>query len=304
MIELEVEPDEAGLRLDVVLVRRVPGMSRARAREMVEAGVIRVNGRSPRKGLRMTPGDHVVLARAPAPTDFHALPDPRFELTILYEDPWLVVVDKPAGVASHPLRENELGTVASALVARYPEMSGVGYRNREPGILHRLDTDTSGLLVAARDELVFERLRNALRTGAIDKRYLALVEGHVAAPQAIDLPIGPHPRDPRRVVTVPGVKGSKPAYTEITRAEPIGVYTKVEVAASHATRHQVRAHMAAVGHPLVGDSLYGGSAMPGLSRHFLHASKIALQHPHDERPMRWSSALPPDLMSALDAARR
>ncbi|AKF11299.1 RluA family pseudouridine synthase [Sandaracinus amylolyticus] len=302
MIELEVEAAEAGLRLDVVLVRRVPGMSRAKAREMVESGAIRVNGRSPRKGLRLAPGDHVVLARAPAPSDFHARPDAKLPLHVVHEDPWLVVVDKPAGVPSHPLRENEIGTIASALVARYPEMSGVGYRLREPGILHRLDTDTSGLIVAARDELTFEALRTALKDGRIDKRYVALVEGRVDAPQVIDLPIGPHPRDPRRVVTI-DVKGARPARTEILKAEAIGVYTRVEVSASHATRHQVRAHLAAIGHPLVGDALYGGSALPGLARHFLHASRIAFEHPHDARAMRFTSPLPRDLQAAIETAR-
>ena len=303
MIELEIEPVEAGLRLDVVLVRRVPGMSRAKAREMVEEGSIRVNGKSPRKGLRLAPGDRVVLSRAPAPSDFHAMPDPRQPLVIVHEDPWVVVIDKPAGVPSHPLREHELGTVAGALVARFPEMSGVGYRLREPGILHRLDTDTSGLMIAARDEITFERLRDALRGGAIDKRYVALVDGRLEGPTVIDLPIAPHPRDPRRVVTMDGVRGARPARTEVIEAKPIGVYTKVEVRANHATRHQVRAHLAAIGHPLVGDSLYGGSSLPPLARHFLHASRIQLEHPHDGSPRRFSSALPRDLLAALDAAR-
>lgn len=303
MIELDIEAAEAGLRLDVVLVRRVPGMSRAKAREMVEAGAIRVNGRSPRKGLRLAPGDHVVLARAPAPTDFHALPDPKLPLAIVHEDPWIVVVDKRAGVPSHPLREHELGTVASALVARYPEMSGVGYRLREPGILHRLDSDTSGLMIAARDEITFETLRSALRAGQIDKRYIALVDGRITGPSVIELPIAPHPRDPRRVVTIEGIKGARPARTEILEHKSIGVYTQVEVRAAHATRHQVRAHLAAIGHPLVGDALYGGSALPGLSRHFLHASRIQLAHPHDGSALRLGSPLPRDLLLALDAAR-
>jgi 23S rRNA pseudouridine1911/1915/1917 synthase len=302
VIELEVEQAEAGLRLDVVLVRRVPGMSRAKAREMVEEGAIRVNGKQPRKGLRMVPGDHVVLAREPAKSDFHALPDAKLPLSVVHEDPWIVVVDKPAGVPSHPLREHEIGTIASAIVARYPETSGVGYRLREPGILHRLDTDTSGLLLAARDEVTFEALREALKGGAIDKRYVALVDGRVE-PRTIALPIAPHPRDPRRVVTVDGARGARPATTEIVAAEPIGVYTKIEVKAPHATRHQVRAHLASIGHPLVGDALYGGSALPGLSRHFLHASRILLAHPHDGRAMRFASPLPPELMRALDAAR-
>jgi 23S rRNA pseudouridine1911/1915/1917 synthase len=119
----------------------------------------------------------------------------------------------------------------------------------------------------------------------------------------IDLPIAPHPRDPRRVVTIDGVKGARPARSEVLEARPIGVYTKVEVRATHATRHQVRAHLAAIGHPLVGDALYGGSALPGLARHFLHASRIQLEHPHDGAPMRVSSPLPRDLLAALDAAR-
>lgn len=303
MIELEIETAEAGLRLDVVLVRRVPGMSRAKAREMVEEGVIRVNGRSPRKGLRLAPGDRVILARAPAPSDFPATPDPRMPLAIVHEDPWLVVVDKPAGVPSHPLRVHEIGTIASALVARFPEMSGVGYRLREPGILHRLDTDTSGLMVAARDEIAFESLRVALRAGRIDKRYVALVDGRIEAPRTIDLPIAPHPRDPRRVVTIDGTKGSRPAHTKITRVEAIGAYTRIEVAAAHATRHQIRAHLAAIGHPLAGDALYGGSSLPTLPRHFLHASSIELEHPDSGQSLCFRSPLPKELETALDRAR-
>lgn len=214
-----------------------------------------------------------------------------------------MIVDKPAGVASHPLREHEVGTIASGLVARFPDMSGVGYRLREPGILHRLDTDTSGLMLAARDELTFETLRAALRSGRIDKRYVALVDGRLADPRIVELPIAPHPRDPRRVVTVDGIKGSRPAVTEIVKVEPVGGYTKVEVRAPHATRHQVRAHLAAIGHPLVGDALYGGLALAGLERHFLHASRVELEHPHDGRPMRFSSPLPRELLVALDRAR-
>ncbi len=304
MIELDVDLDEEGLRLDVVLVRRVPGMSRAKARAMVEAGDVRVNGRTPRKGLRLTPGDHVSLARAPAPTDFHALPDPRAPLAIVHEDPWLVVVDKPAGMPTHPLRPHELGTVASALVARYPEMSGVGYRLREPGILHRLDTDTSGLLVAVRDEVSFDKLRGDLRGGAIDKRYEALVDGHLDGSRVVDAPIAPHPRDPRRVSTLPGVRGAREARTEILRATPTGLYSRIEARAPHATRHQIRAHLASIGHPLVGDVLYGGSLLAPLRRHFLHATAVTLVHPRDGRDMQFRSPLSPDLVRALDAARR
>lgn len=278
-------------------------MSRAKARAMVEAGEIHVNGRRPRKGLRLSPGDRVMLSRAPNPTDFHALPDSVVRLDVLHEDPWLVVIDKPAGMASHPLRERELGTVASGLVAKYPEMSGVGYRLREPGILHRLDTDTSGVLLAARDELTFQKLREALRSGEIDKRYRALVEGHLLEPTSVELPIAPHPKDPRRVCTVPGARGSRHALTDVIKVQPMGVFTLVEISASTATRHQVRAHMAALGHPLVGDPLYKNSVVPGLSRHFLHASHIGFSHPHDGRQMRVESELPRELAALIRKTR-
>ena len=152
VLAFEVQPDEEGLRLDVVLVRRVPAMSRKNARDMVEGGEVRLNDRPTRKGGRVAEGDRVTLSRAPSKSEFAARPDATLPLAIVHEDAHLVIVDKRAGVPSHPLREDELGTVASALVHRYPEMALVGYAAREPGILHRLDTDTSGLMIAARDQ--------------------------------------------------------------------------------------------------------------------------------------------------------
>lgn len=298
-MELEVDESEHGLRLDVLLVRRVPDMTRKKAREMVEAGVITVNGKRPRKSYAVASGDRVTLSEAPSPSDFNARPDAELSLTIVHEDPWIVGVDKPAGVPSHPLHADEVGTVANALVARYPEMRGVGYSRREPGILHRLDTNTSGLMLATRDPKTFEALRKALSEGRIEKRYFALVVGRVDQRFVIDLPIAPHPRDPKRVQASDRVKGT-PARTEILHFEPHGDFTLVEVSAPHATRHQVRAHLAAIGHPLAGDVLYGGPEIVGLGRHFLHASHIELAHPVDEgRHVEWSSALPAELRRLL-----
>lgn len=293
-LELVVEADEAGLRLDVVLVRRLPALSRARAKEMLEAGEVRLNGRPCRKGARLTPGDRISLSREPEPSEFAARPDTALVLPVVYEDDWLVVIDKPAGVPSHPLRAQEIGTVASALVHRYPEMAGVGYRPREPGILHRLDTGTSGLMLAARDDLTFQALQRMLQAGQIEKHYVAIVHGTpVTGP--IERAIGAHPSDPRRVRAFPEGRedrGARPARTDVLSVRPLGRgLSEVEVKAGAAARHQVRVHLSAVGTPLVGDELYGAPAST-LGRHVLHASRLSLEHPHDGRPLAFKSPLP------------
>lgn len=305
-IELLVESAEAGLRLDVVLVRRLPALSRARAKTLLEAGEVRLNGRPCRKGARLSAGDRITLAHEPLPSEFAALPDPSLRLPIVHEDDWVVVIDKPAGIPSHPLKPHEIGTVASALVHRFPEMAGVGYRPREPGILHRLDTGTSGLMLAARDDLTFQALEAALHHGRIEKRYVAIVHG---APRLgpIDRPIAPHPSDPRRVVATEGrpFHKERPALTEVlsvTRLE-LGL-SEVEVRAGAASRHQVRVHLSSVGAPLVGDELYGAPPAPGLGRHILHASRLSLEHPHHHREVGWTSPLPEATRAAAIASMR
>ncbi len=296
-----VQADEEGLRLDVVLVRRVPSMSRKKARDMVEGGEVRLNDRPTRKGGRVVKGDRVTLARAPSRSEFAAKPDASMTLHVVHEDDDLVIVDKPAGVPSHPLREDEVGTVASALVARYPEMTLVGYAAREPGILHRLDTDTSGLMIAARNEETFEALRTDLRAQRIDKRYRALVAGTIE-PREIDRPISPVPGDSRRV-RVGDHDGARPARTSIVGVRTHGSFSEIEVSARAATRHQIRVHLASIGHPLAGDVLYGGPVVPGLARHFLHASEIRLVHPTTGAKQIWRSPLPRELEDAILRAR-
>jgi 23S rRNA pseudouridine1911/1915/1917 synthase len=304
-LELQVDEGEAGSRLDVLLVRRVAGMSRAKARRMIEEGVVRVNGRRARKGARLAEGDRVLLDELPVPADFPALPDPDLPLVIRFEDAHLVVVDKPAGLPTHPLRPDEHRTLAGALLARYPEMAAVGYGLREPGVVHRLDNDTSGLLLAARSAQAFDVLRAALTSGRIDKRYVALVQGPVEL-GIIDAPVAPHPSDPRRVHACLDPEDrrwikARPARTEILEARPIGGgLTLLEIRASVAVRHQIRAHLAALDRPLVGDWLYGGPPVEGLNRHFLHASRVAFDHPLEPERVDVSSPLPPELASVID----
>ncbi|MGB8329399.1 MAG: pseudouridine synthase [Polyangiales bacterium] len=280
-VEVEVEEQDVGQRLDVVLCRRLPGLSRARAGALVEEGSVQVCGRQAKKSYKVVAGDRITVRSVPAARDFHAAPDPVLAVQVLLENEDYVLVDKPAGMPSHPLKADELGTLANALVARYPEMRGVGYRKREPGILHRLDTETSGVMLAARSQEAFDSLRRQLLAGEIEKRYLARCVGIVPAPLVIDVPIASEPRDRRKVRACSDPREIKrlraqAARTEVLFSSPAEHGSLVEVRAYHARRHQIRAHLASIGHPLLGDTLYGGPRLEDPDRHLLHAVSIAV----------------------------
>ena len=279
--ELEIGEGDAGERLDVLLARHAEGVSRASAKALIAEGLVRIDGRRAKKSQRLRLGERVTLDRLPDAWDFPARPDPKLVLRVLHETDDYVIVDKPAGVPSHPLREDELGSVAGALVARYPEMREVGYRKREPGILHRLDTHTSGVLLAARTPESFTRLRELLRAGAIEKRYLARCMGVVAAPQVIETPIANDPQNAKRVRACADPReikrlNAQAARTEILSSAPAPLGSLVEVRANHARRHQIRVHLASIGHPLVGDTLYGAPRTEAAPHHLLHASSITI----------------------------
>lgn len=304
VIHLEVHEADDGQRIDVFLVGREVGVGRRGVRALFEEGEVRINGKRAKKGDRVHTGDQVEL-REPSPRDFAALPDGAAVLPILFEDDVVVVANKPAGMPSAPLRADEIGTAASALLARYPEMAGAGYSPREPGIVHRLDTETSGVLLAARSQDAFERLRDALKAHEVEKHYIALCQGRAIAGEVVDAPIASHPSDPRRVVvSLDGRLAAKPARTELLEVTAIGAdYSLVVVSASAARRHQVRAHLAAIGHPLAGDTIYGGPVIEGLARHFLHASRIAFDHPSTRARIVVESPLPSELVETLERLR-
>ena len=293
-----VPEDAAGLRLDLFLVQHVPHMTRALATEMSTAGEIRVDGRRTKKGDRVNAGAEVTLERLPEPADFSPAPWSGLVLRVLHEDEQVVVVDKPRGLPTHPLRRDESETLAQALLHRYPEMAGVGYALREPGILHRLDTDTSGVVVAARSKAAFAALRESQRAGQWSKSYVALCEGLPRTPDHIATALGPDPNDARRVRVLED-RGEAPSHaahvTELVSARSLGALrtadgarvqvSAVQLRAEKASRHQIRVHLAYYGHPLVGDTLYGGAALAGDERpsaHWLHASAIAFSHPTRE----------------------
>jgi len=280
-VEFEVGEDDAGDRLDVFLARRSSGLSRSRAKRMIEEGSVLVDGRRIRKSYVVAPGDRITLESFAPRVDFHARPDPDLPIEIVRETDSYVLVEKPAGVPSHPLEERELGTLAGALVARYPEMRGVGYSNREPGLLHRLDTHTSGLMLAARHRKAFDALRQQLRSGEIEKRYLARCLGMVDAPLVIETAIATDPRDRRKVRACTDPREIKrlraqAARTEVLSSVPAAMGCLIELRANNARRHQIRVHLASIGHPLLGDALYGGPALEEPAHHLLHASAIKL----------------------------
>jgi 23S rRNA pseudouridine1911/1915/1917 synthase len=303
-LEIVVTETDEGLRLDRFLTRRVETMGRAQASRLIAQGKVTVDGAFHAKGDTVHRGQRVALEELPTPKQFEAAPDTDLTLAIAYEDSYLVVVDKPAGVPSYPLRPDESGTVAGALLARYRAMARVGFAPQQAGLIHRLDTGTSGLMVAAKNREVFRRLSAALKAGEIDKRYMALCQGHVLAPQTIDAWIVSGRSDNRKVrVAERPTKRGRAARTELLVATPVDELSLVEARATAAARHQIRAHLAWLGHPLVGDILYGGPPLAGLKRHFLHASELAFTHPITRQRIRVHSPLADDLRVALDARR-
>lgn len=293
-----------GERVDKVLVRRFPGLGRSSASSLIERGLVRVDGARVVKGRRVALGEsisiHAEWCGAPSP-------EPAAPLVVRLERPELVVVDKPAGQVTAPLRGLEAGSLAAALLGRYPEMAGVGYREREPGLLHRLDTRTSGLVVAARSAAAFECLRAALLSELLDKRYLAIVAAaNLPDAGSIERALMPHPGASGRVVVAPpgsSGHGARPCRSVFRTLSRHGPWALVEVKAPRAYRHQVRVHLAAAGWPIAGDLDYGGpvsDALPG--RHALHASHVAWAG--DERLPRFEvdSPLPADLVDFLATA--
>lgn len=314
-----VEEKHSGTRLDKFLVESVPELSRARVKAMIEDGHVRLSGHRARKGDAVTAGQTVELLAPPPPRDFDpiAQPDGTIKYKVLYEDADVVVVDKPTGVPTHPLEPSETGTLVNVLISKYPEIAGVGFARKEAGLLHRLDTDTSGVVVIARKQSAFDALRTASKEHQLHKRYVALVEGSVPAAGRVDFPLVPHRKDPRRVEAVtPHVRlraGTRTfdALTFYTPTKefhtPEGVFTLIEVQLENAFRHQIRVHLASVAHPLVGDTLYKGPVAPAgieLPRHFLHASEVVFPSPTDGHEISVKAPLPNDLSAALSKLER
>jgi 23S rRNA pseudouridine1911/1915/1917 synthase len=292
---VQLPAEVSGRRLDVV-VGEVLGLSRARVKSLFEKGAVRVDGRRPSKGDKATAGSRVeveLAEEAPA-----LVPEPGLALPLLYEDGWLVAIDKPAGMPSHPLKPGETGTAANALVARFPEVALAAEEVREGGLVHRLDIDTSGVLLAARDRETWEAVRALFRERAVDKRYWALVSGPIAEAGAIELPLR-HRGEARVEPALDGGEPGREALSEFRVLARAGELSLVEVRILTGVLHQVRAHLAAIGAPVVGDALYGGRPLPGLGRFFLHARSLELLHPKNAVTLHVQSPLAPELLRVL-----
>ena len=284
--ELVVPDSLDGARLDKAVAVLFPELSRARAKRAIDMGAVRVNGRRLAKGGTVAQDD-VLRVDVAQVADAPAVGTPGAPLKVILETEQLVVVDKPAGQPTAPLKPGETGTLVNALLGRYAELvpdsvhGFFGHSAREPGIIHRLDTDTSGALLVARTPAAFAALKAALKEGRLDKRYLLVcAEQGLPDEGTIDLPIANHPKDQRRVYVCVHPRDvmryePRPAVTHYKVLERVGTRALVEVRVDKALRHQIRAHFAAIGHPLAGDELYGGSVIRALGRHALHASGIA-----------------------------
>jgi 23S rRNA pseudouridine1911/1915/1917 synthase len=264
---------------------------------LIEDGHVLVNTRAAKPSYQVRDGDEVEV-RVPPPETPSVEPE-VIPLDVVYEDEDLLVVNKPAGVTVHPAPGHAQHTLVNALLAHCRDLSGIGGVLR-PGIVHRLDKDTSGLLLVAKNDRAHAELSRQLKERTVEKRYLALVRGKIEQPEGrIEGNIGRDPRNRKRMAIVEGGRQARTAYKV---REYVDGMTLVEVAPSTGRTHQIRVHFAAAGHPIVGDELYG-RASELVGRQFLHAYRLAFRHPQDGRCIELEAPLPPDLMEALRRAR-
>lgn len=309
-IEIPVPPGSPPLRLDAFLSHSSLSLSRARIQDLIESGHVTLNGRSVRQSQKVKPGDQISLT-LPDPSPSELLPE-AIPLDILFEDGHLLVVNKPAGMAVHPAVGLRSGTLVNALLHHCDRLSGINGVLR-PGIVHRLDRGTSGLLVAAKDDAAHRGLSAQLQARTVERVYSAFVWGHFREKEGrIEAPIGRHPGDRKRMTVTD--RGSRQAATRFSENARFALLSMLEVRLETGRTHQIRVHFDHAGHPVFGDPAYGGREkhvagiaptrraearrLLGLiSRQALHAQTLGFTHPVTEEQMRFSSALPEDMQA-------
>jgi len=300
--EYLVPAEHAGIRLDLLLANLVTDGSRARIQALIQEGHVLVDGKRPKAGLRLKGGEAVV-ATWPAARPYEVAPQ-DMGLTILHEDDSLAIVQKPRGVATHPAPGSWEGTLVHGLLHALDGLSGIGGTLR-PGIVHRLDKDTTGLLVVAKNDAAHLALCRALQDRRIKRTYMALVHGRpAAATGTVDRAIGRHPVDRKRMAIQ---EGGKRAVTHYTTLEAFRDASLLELELDTGRTHQIRVHMASIGHPVIGDPVYGPATRSSpmrLEGQLLHAVRLALAHPVDGRPMQFEAPLPEDFERALKLVRQ
>jgi len=292
-VRLTIESGEAGKRLDHLLHERLPAFSRSRIQRWIQDGLVLVNG-APARASRPVRADDAIDVEPAEPPPLHAVPE-SIPLSVLYEDQDVVAIDKPAGMVVHAGAGVHSGTVVNALLARFGALSGVAGALR-PGIVHRLDRYTSGVLLVAKNDTAHQRLAAQFSGRQVEKIYLAMVHGNVKQESGrIERPIA---RDPvRRTRMTARLGEGRAAWSEYRVLRRFARFTLIEVRIGTGRTHQIRVHLSSIGHPVAGDTLYGAPARlaPPLGRYFLHAHRIRFRRPADGQEISVVSPLPPDL---------
>ena len=282
-----------GARLDKYISQQCPQLSRTHVQKLIEDGHITVNGHAAKASLKLDIGDRLHITIPPTPPSL--LSPEAIPLSILYEDDDLLVIDKPAGLTVHPAPGHPDHTLVNALLAHLPDLPA-GDDPTRPGLVHRLDKDTSGLMLVAKNRVAQANLSDQFKARSGGKTYLVLVKGHLTPEHGIiEAPIG---RDPRHRQRMAVVTRGREARTEYFVKKYTGNYTLLEIRPQTGRTHQIRVHLAAIGHPVAGDSTYGGKS-PHLPRQFIHASRLGFHLPSSGEYAEFSSELPPDLEQAL-----
>jgi 23S rRNA pseudouridine1911/1915/1917 synthase len=300
-IVLQVEAGDGGSRLDRFVAARVPALSRSFIRQLIDGEDLTVNARPAKASYAVRVGDQIALQVPPAtPSELIAEPIP---LTVVYEDDDVVVIDKAAGMVVHPAPGHPSGTLVNALLYRYPAMRIAN--DLRPGIVHRLDQGTSGLMVVARNDRAMQHLAEQQRQRSMTKIYLAVVEGPFKHESGtIDAPIGRHPVDRKRMAVVPEGRAARTHYRAL---EALGDYTLLELRLETGRTHQIRVHLQHIQRPVLGDPLYNSKRSKpsfGLARQFLHAHRLGFALPSNNEPREWSAALPEELSVVLHKLRQ
>jgi 23S rRNA pseudouridine1911/1915/1917 synthase len=303
-----VGSDEAPVRLDVFLRRRLTGVSRSYVQKAIDEGHATVGSRRRAKGYLLSPGDEIVLEGFVRPEDRALSPNASLVVPVVHEDADLLVLEKPAGMPVHPNDFDDTGTVVNFLLARYPEVIGVGEGVLRPGVVHRLDTGTTGLLLVARSARGYEGLKRQFVERTMRKHYLALAMGDVAAAGRVETPLAHDPTNVRKMKVVTNAVEleslkAREALTEYEPARSCGRATLLNVRIQTGRMHQIRVHLASIGHPLCGDPLYQSASQRSLDpskldRPGLHATRLELAHPTSGKPLVFESPLPADLAAA------
>ncbi|MBN1955826.1 MAG: RluA family pseudouridine synthase [Anaerolineae bacterium] len=299
-VAIAVTPAEASLRLDRLLADRLPDLSRSQVQQLIKSGAVTVNERTSKPSYRVEAGDRLVVL---LPEEKEPVVEAEsIPLQLIYEDGFLLAVDKPAGMVVHPAPGHSSGTLVNALLAHFPPIADVGGLERA-GIVHRLDKDTSGVLLVAKEPETYAALQRQFKRRQVRKTYLALVEGSIQPREGvIEAPVGRHQRERKQMAAT---RTGRPATTQYRALEHFPHHTLLEVRPHTGRTHQIRVHLSWLGYPVVGDRVYGNRRqllLPG--RHFLHASELCFTHPARGEEMTLTAPLPGELAGLLDRLRK